>query len=286
MIHEPVMKDEILSISEERSSSGTFIDCTVGEGGHTAFLMDAHPEWSFYGFERDDDIFAAVSARFGERSKIFHDSYANILEHFESVSAALLFDLGVSMYHFKTPGRGFSFNDDDDDLDMRFSRSTPMTAADILNGYGAEELRKMLERYAEMMHPEPLVEAIMRFRKKRVFLKVMDIKECLSFMHRRGKTHPLTTVFQALRIETNGELHELEKICTLLLERTASFSGSLFMFISYHSLEDRTVKSAVRELVARGHAEAVNKKVIKPHWKEVSSNKASRSGRLRAFNIL
>lgn len=317
--HLPVLLEESLRLlAPERG--GTFVDCTLGLGGHTAALLERYPSVSVIGFDRDTealDLAGERLATFGERVLLLQGRFDQLEEHLEARDlapvAGILADLGVSSYQLETPERGFSFVHDGP-LDMRMGSGSE-TAADVVNGYSEEALSSIFKDFGE----EPLARRVAREIVRRrtdqpiettgeLAQLVEQAKPARRGVWRRGKRrgarrgrggdrqrriHPATQVFQALRIEVNQELDQVRDLVEQSM-RMLETDGRLVV-ISYHSLEDRIVKHRLREL-ATGEIEPITgrpraetqiievltKKPLRPTEEEVAANPRARSARLRA----
>jgi len=268
------------------------VDCTVGEGGHSAaILRRIGEEGMLVGIDRDEDILSRSRNRFAGIPNVrlvqgdfrfLRDILAGL--GFEKVDG-VLFDLGVSSYHFETPARGFSFSSEGP-LDMRLDRDEDTTAEDLVNDLPENELASIIRDYGE----EPKARRIARFiaaaRKDKRITTTDELKELVvsATGGRRGSTHTATRTFQALRIAVNDELASLSAAASQLLEVLGP--GGRAVAISFHSLEDRIVKRALRDLAATGLAKVLTRKPVLPSREEVERNSRSRSAKLRALEVL
>ncbi len=282
--HRSVLRNEILENIKVYKHIKVFCDCTVGEGGHIAFLSEHLENWRFIGIDRDREILNKAAKRLGERVLLFNDSYANIREYYTKKIGVFLLDLGLSMFHIKSADRGFSWQKPNEPLDMRFSLNNEKTAAIILNNYSSNELDKIFEQYGDIGNPEEITKKIVLFRKNSIFKVVNDLFKALNINDPKHYRKFLSKLFQALRIETNGELNELKKFLKKI--DNIKNSGSLFFFISYHSGEDRLIKETVKDLKSRNKINIINKHVIKPKYDEIKENKAARSAKMRVIQFL
>jgi 16S rRNA (cytosine1402-N4)-methyltransferase len=278
------MQKKILEYTAKYAVIKTFCDCTIGEGGHTEFLRTHLEDWKFIGIDKDDYIIKIAQKRVGSDVVIYNDSYINIRNHYRENIGVFLLDLGLSMYHIRSENRGFSFNRSEDKLDMRFSQNTKIDAAFILNNYSYNDLIRIFTDYGDIKKSDTLAERIINWRKKNIFVSVRDLLSCLNFKRNYEKKHPLTLVFQALRIEVNNELSDVAEFLQHI--ETIGNRNSLFIFIAYHSGEDRLIKTRIKELLRENKIELFTKHVLKPQWDEVKKNKAARSARMRIFKLL
>jgi len=300
-VHVPVLLDEVIAGLQPRQG-GYFIDCTVGLGGHAAAILDKiSPSGRLLGIDADPEAIKISQDKlsdYGEAVILVNDNFVNLEAiceryHFHPVDG-ILFDLGVSSLQLDTAERGFSFYLDAP-LNMRFDRGQGLTASDIVNGFSEQELAKLLEKYGEERHSRRIARYIVQNRPITTTVELARlIEQALGAPTRRGKIHPATRTFMALRIAVNNELQNLE----LALKQTINLlrPGGRLTVISYHSLEDRIVKQFMRYAASScvcppgtvmcrcGHAptlKLISRKVIKPTSLEIESNPRSRSARLR-----
>lgn len=262
-----------------------FIDGTVGQGGHAkAILAHALPGASLLGFDRDPRNLDTARERlveFGDRVTLVNDSYANAKEHayafgFHKVDAILL-DLGFASSQIDDPLRGFSFMHEGP-LDMRFDPNQELTAETIVNEWSEDELAKIFRQYGEERNARQIAQHLIEARKQQRIMTTADLAELVaSLIPRRGKIHPATKVFQALRIAVNDELGQLERALPVLVELLAP-KGRLAI-ISFHSLEDRIVKKFFEK--QKGKLKTITKGVVTPTEEEIKQNPRSRSSKLR-----
>ena len=303
MVHVPVLLDETIRLLEPERG-GVFVDCTLGLGGHAEALLEAHEAVRLVGIDRDPEALERAEARlapFMDRVRLIESDFAQITrcledEGFRSVTGVLA-DLGVSSLQLESGPRGFSFQRDGP-LDMRMGRSG-LTAEEIVNHYSEAALENIFSKYGEERKARRIARAIVEERKTRQIERTRQLQELvvrakgLRPGQREGRIDPATRVFQALRIEVNQELEELEQ----LLEQAVQLldQDGRLVVISYHSLEDRIVKNALRrlavgkidEITGRPHAETrlievLTRKPVRPGEREVVLNPRARSARLRA----
>ena len=305
--HTPVMLQESIS-SLVTNPNGTYADVTFGGGGHTAGLLSRiNDGGSVIAFDRDLD---AINGAFEDpRLTLVHnnfryiENYAELFRREREISRqarndngpaifdGILADLGVSSHQFDTPQRGFSFRYDAP-LDMRMNEKGAVTAADILNTREPEEIERILKVYGEVDGARRMASLIADARKAAPIRTSGDLDKAIEKMLPKGAEHKvLAKVYQALRIEVNGELRSLEKF----LEGAARSlkEGGRLVVITYHSLEDRMVKNFIKcgnvegieekDMYGRTIAplEAVNRKPITPAESEIAANTRARSAKLR-----
>jgi len=282
-MHVPVLEKEVLSHLLPKPGEDV-IDGTLGGGGHASALLEATaPNGRLLGIEWDARTLEEtrkVLETFGSRAMLVHGNYRE-LGHFARTYAfssvsAILFDLGFSSFQIDDPERGFSFRNDGP-LDMRYDKSHELTAADIVNVWPKEELAQMLRDYGEERAAGRIAAAIVSERRKKLFMTTKSLADLVArTVHRRGKTHPATQTFQALRIAVNDELGNITDalpVATELLQ-----SGGRIAVISFHSLEDRIIKNYFKD---HCDLEPLTKRPITPGEAEIKMNPRSRSAKLR-----
>jgi 16S rRNA (cytosine1402-N4)-methyltransferase len=282
----------------------TVVDATFGAGGHAALLAaDLQGRGKLIGIDRDPGArtyFESFAKRAGVQTRFLRGDFAVVLEQLadNGVEAdAILMDLGVSSMQIDRPERGFSYNTDAP-LDMRMDPSADVTAAGIVNEAAERDLSTIFKRYGEERYARQIAKAIARRRKERPFERTADlvetIKSAIPAPARFGDGHPAKRVFQALRIAVNDELGSLEAALP------AAFSmlrpGGRMAVISFHSLEDRTVKRFMRDLEQgcdcppdfpvcvcgkEPQLRSTSRKAVRPSAVETAANPRSSSARLR-----
>jgi len=282
-IHIPVMLKEVLNAMRPKRS-GVYIDGTVGTGGHAAGILKYCDGCKLIGIDQDDEALRISKERLKNYDVHFiKDRFSNMgsaVRNFgyQSVDGILL-DLGVSTLQLQSEGRGFSFLKDEP-IDMRMDKSQEFSASDIVNKYSEKALADILWRYGEERLSRKIARAIVKAREKKPIETSRELAMIIeSAAGRRGRIHPATKSFQALRIEVNKELTEL----SLALNAGISIlkKGGRFCVISYHSLEDRIVKRTFREMAQNSLVLIVSKKPIVPEDEERHLNPSSRSAKLR-----
>jgi 16S rRNA (cytosine1402-N4)-methyltransferase len=287
--HVPVLLDEVRMLLEP-GRGGTFVDCTLGLGGHSRMLLESGAT-RVIGIDRDTDAIAIAKqslAEFGDRVTFVHADYREVADVLDAQGVAevagLLADFGVSSMQLDADGRGFSFKRDEP-LDMRMDRSRGETAADLLDRVDETELADVIYRFGEERRSRQVARAIVMARGQSPITTTGRLAEIV----RRGvaargwqRIDPATRTFQALRIWVNGELDGLDSFIGRAASRLQA--GGRLAMISFHSLEDRVVKHTLRDL-ARGEAAAI--KVLTKHPvtagdAESAVNPRARSAKLRA----
>jgi len=297
--HIPVLVEEATKALGVQPG-GRYIDCTLGGGGHsTAILEGSSPGGQLMGIDADREAIKTAREQlkdFSGSTLLINDNFANLqaicYKHDFFPVHGILFDLGLSSLQLNGNGRGFSFQREAQ-LDMRLNPKQRLTAADIVNTYSESELARLIRAYGEEGHSRKIARRIVQQRPITTTLQLARTVE-QAIGRRRGKIHPATKTFQALRIAVN---HELESLESALMQavKLLGFQGRLVV-ISYHSLEDRIVKRFMQRestdcicppgilTCTCGHKAGlrlVSKKVIKPQAEEVKKNPRSRSARLR-----
>lgn len=247
--HKPVLLKESISALQVRRG-GRYIDCTVNGGGHAAVILEeSAPGGQLLGIDADPEGIKVAKERFKSYGKdvILVNENFRYLENicarfgFRPVDG-ILFDLGMSSLQLEEPGRGFSFQQDSP-LDMRFSPRQTLTAADIINTYPEHELARLLEKYGEERWSRQIARRIVERRPLKTTLELAGVVE-QAVGRARGRIHPATKTFQALRIAVNQEMESLELALVQALKLLGI--GGRIVVISFHSLEDRLVKELFR----------------------------------------
>ena len=280
--HVPVLAQPVLdAFADLPARTGLLIDCTLGGGGHSALLLEAHPQLRLVGLDQDPSARAAATERlapFGDRAVVVASNFADYRPSESAV--AVLADLGVSSPQLDGAARGFSFRADGP-LDMRMNPERAETAADLIERLGETELADLIYAYGE----ERLSRRIARKIKQHLAESgpfsgtaalAYLVAGCYPPPARRGRIHPATRTFQALRIAVNDELGVLDRL--LLQAPDWLESGGLLAVISFHSLEDRRVKTA---FVSDDRLQRVTRKPLIASEAEAEANPRSRSAKLR-----
>lgn len=277
---------------------GIYVDVTFGGGGHSrAILSHLGPKGHLYGFDRDMDAYA--NAPEDSRFTFVHSDFRYISNflHYHHVDKAdgILADLGVSFHHFDDAGRGFSFRTDAP-LDMRMNREGGKTAAELLADYSKDDLERLFRAYTDLKRPGLVAAAIVKARDLSPIQTTFQLAEAVKgTINPRQEKKDLAQVFQALRIEVNGEMESLR---TLLMQALKVLRpGGRIAIITYHSIEDRMVKNFFRSGNAEGKIEQdiygnvetpwklITRSPIVPDEEEVERNPRSRSAKLRIAEL-
>lgn len=269
---------------------GTYIDATVGLGGHSEEILKMiGQDGRVVGIDRDDAALSRSGERISDSRLILKKaSFSELGSVLDSCGISgvdgILFDLGVSMMQLKDLGRGFSFNSTER-LDMRMDSSQSTTAWDIVNRYHEADLIRVLRDYGEEYRAKRIVRFISEHRAGKSIDTCAELADIVQrAVGRSGRVHPATRVFQAIRIEVNREIEELaaglESAVRVLRQ------GGRLCVISYHSLEDRLVKNFVRENAKKNVLRPLSKKPLIPGPAEIKENPSSRSAKMRGAEKL
>jgi len=272
----------------EPSRGGTFVDCTVGLGGHARAMLDAGAS-KVIGLDRDRDALARAGDAlqgFESRIELVHADYRDLAAVLDARGLGtvdgVLADLGVSSLQLDAPGRGFSFRRDEP-LDMRMDTSSGPTAADLLGEVDDRTLSDLIAEYGEERHARRIARALIEARRAGRIETTGRLADVVRrAIPRKGYTRidPATRTFQAIRIWVNRELEGLDGFLARAAERLAT--GGRLVVIAFHSLEDRIVKHTLRALQASGAVAIRTKRPLVPSEAEVERNPRARSAKLRA----
>lgn len=279
--HTPVLLDESVSALNIKPD-GIYVDATFGGGGHSReILRRLSPQGRLIAFDQDED--ALANAPEDERLILVHSNFRfvhNFVKYhgFDHVDG-ILADLGVSSHQFDTEERGFSFRFSAP-LDMRMNRHSAKNAEEIINSYSEEELERIFRLYGEIEGSRKLARLVAQAAQVQPIKTTDDLGKAIESVLPKFSEHKyLAKVYQALRIEVNGEMRALE-LFLKGAERSLG-EGARLSVITYHSLEDRIVKNYIRS----SDLHPVNKKPILPSEEEISSNTRARSAKLRVAEV-
>ena len=303
-LHLPVMLPEVLT-ALDASRGGLFVDATLGLGGHAQAILRASTQNRVIGLDRDRDSISLAAARlagFGSRFVSVQSDYRQIRETLRELNIAavdgVLADLGVSSWQLDTPERGFSFQHGGSPLDMRMDRSQGLTAADLVNRLREQELADLIWRFGEERAARRIARRIVAARTRSPIQTTGELADLVvKAVHQKGRwrIHPATRTFQALRIAVNGELDGLDEFIAASVDLLVP--GGRLVIITFHSLEDRIVKRALRIQSGRcvcppnqptcscgavARVELLTRKPLAPREKEIEENPRARSAKLRA----
>ena len=299
--HIPVLLEEVLA-SFKDVAEGYFVDCTLGYAGHSSEVLKRYGHLKHIGIDRDDEALAFSKERlqsFSDRSRLYKGTFASVLPVLkEAPVTALLADFGVSSLQLDKKERGFSF--DSETLDMRMDASAQLSAYEVVNTYSKEKLEYIFDVYGEVRSYKKLAAAIIDARAKAPIESARVLSEIIKqVIPTGGKIHPATLPFQAIRIEVNNELGEIEGLLDTLEKR--HYAGEVVSLITFHSLEDRLVKNrfkkwstacicdphAMRCTCGKNHAlgKVLSRKPVTASKEELKYNPRSRSAKLRSFRF-
>lgn len=295
--HITVLLDEpirYLTENYQEDQKYYIVDGTFGGGGHSLTLAEKHPNVHMISFDQDPTAIANGKKLIAEkgledRVTLIQDNFVNLTEHISSMGITeihgALFDLGVSSHQFDEKSRGFSFQEDAF-LNMRMDQDEEkLTAYKIVNQYNEEDLVYIFSNYGEEKFSKRIASLIVENRSRKEIRTTKQLEDIIFHAYpkklRFGKTHPATRCFQALRIEANGELEVLKQVIPEIAALLAS--QMRLAIISFHSLEDRIVKFAFKDLKSAGGYNILTKKPLVPSEEEISNNKRSRSAKMRVI---
>jgi len=302
--HYSVMLDETIE-NLNIKPDGIYLDGTLGGAGHSSVIASKLVNGHLYGVDQDAAAIEAASERlkpFGDRVTVIRNNYCNAVSELESRGVTkvdgILLDLGVSSYQLDTEDRGFSYRYDAP-LDMRMDQRQALNASDIVNGYSESELFRIIRDYGEDKFAKNIAKHIVAARKQQPIKTTFELNEIIKAAipaKMRQNGHPSKQTFQALRIECNQELKVLEDSLDKMIGLLAD--GGRFCIITFHSLEDRIVKSAFRKnenpcecppgfpvcvCGKKSQGSVVTRKPILPSETELEENSRSKSAKLRVF---
>jgi len=286
--HIPVLLEEVIHYLDPKPGQ-VFIDGTVGQGGHAKIILEhIVPGGRLLAIDKDPRNLAVVKeylAVYSQSVVFICDSYRNLkslaLAHGFSSIDGILLDLGFCSSQIEEADRGFSFLHEGP-LDMRYHPEDLLTAKEIINEWSQEALKDIFIRFGEEKEAEKIAVKIVRERKHKPIRTTTQLAELISFiMTRRGKIHPATKVFQALRLAVNHELSELEEGLPQAISLLKQ--GGRLAVISFHSLEDRIVKQFFKQQEQKGFIHRLTPFVLTPTKEEQQKNKRARSAKLRVI---
>ncbi len=306
--HRSVLRKEVLELLAPKSDGELLIDCTLGEGGHSELFLSTFPSLNVVGLDADKKIQSVARRRlesYGSRMRYFNVWFNTFFREYplgDERPDSILFDLGISVYHYEKSGRGFSFSKDEN-LDMRLEPGLEISAADIVNNYPEEELADLIYEFGEERYSRRIARAIVRNRSGEHVSTTKQLADIIWQSvppdYRYGRIHPGTRTFQALRIAVNGELARLKTAVSNAL--AVLKPGGRMGVISFHSLEDRIVKHYFKEKSkyctcppewpickcgGKPLVHIVTKKAVRPSEQEIKENPPSRSARFRVIEKL
>ena len=296
--HIPVLYNEVLDCFKE-INKGYIIDCTTGYAGHSSGLLNQNSSVKLICNDQDDEALNFSKNRlkdFENRVEFNKGNFENIIKKFENYPIrGVLADIGVSSLQLDKLDRGFSFNSEN--LDMRMNQNQILDASNVVNSYSQVELENIFKEYGEIREYKKIASLIVQ---NRPFYSAKELAEFFYNKLPKGKIHPATLIFQAIRIEVNDELGVLDRLFKSMEE--SKLKDCIVAIISFHSLEDRVVKNyfkkwsencicpkdAFRCECGKNHSlgEIITKKPIIATNFEIKQNPRSRSAKLRVFRFV
>ncbi|MFA6864527.1 MAG: 16S rRNA (cytosine(1402)-N(4))-methyltransferase RsmH [Sphaerochaetaceae bacterium] len=256
-VHYSVMKEEVKHyLVPPLDRPSVMVDCTTGEGGHTHMMLSEYPNLKVYGLDCDIHIQEKAKTRmkeFGDRFIPVHTWFNDYFDDYQGEKVDLvLFDLGISIFHYAESDRGFSFKKEEK-LDMRLNDESTLTAAMVVNSYSEEDLANVIYKYGEERYSRRIARAICERRTEKEIETSSDLEDIIfksvPATYKHGRIHPATRSFQALRIEVNKELDRIEPALRGAVK--ALNPGGRIAVITFHSLEDRIVKWTFKDLAKK-----------------------------------
>ncbi len=297
MIHQPVLLKEVLKIFNPKPNQN-FIDATLGEGSHSIeILKKTAPKGKILGIEFDSVLIKEAEKNFKKfnlkkRVILVNDNFSNLEKIVKKNNffdfEGILFDLGISKWHFKKSKRGFSFQKNEI-LDLRINpKFQTLKGFEILNLWQKPEIEKILREFGEIKIAKKIAEEIIKERKIKPIISTFDLIKVLEkfskFLKRKNqKIHFATKIFMALRIAVNNEIENLKEGLNHAFKVLKV--NKKIVVISFHSLEDRIVKNFFKELKQKKLVKVLTKKPIVPSIEEIQKNPSARSAKLRAIEI-
>jgi 16S rRNA (cytosine1402-N4)-methyltransferase len=295
-MHQSVLLQETIE-GLDLQAGDVVVDGTLGRGGHSIAAFKKEKNIFLIGIDRDEDAILDTAKRFEEagidtaKYKLFQGNFRDISRFVTEAGKdgveKIMLDLGLSSPHLDSSGRGFSFKGSEPLL-MTMEKEPgkdSFTAADIVNTWAEEDIANVIYAYGDERYSRRIAKAIVARRQEKPILTTGDLADIISGsvpgMYRRGKIHPATRTFQALRIAVNDELGSLK--AGLIAGLNCLKSGGRISVISFHSLEDRIVKNFMRDWDREGFGKSLTKKPIEPSEEEIRQNSRSRSAKLRIF---
>lgn len=289
-MHKSVLLKEVVSGLSPKAGS-VIVDGTLGDGGHSLALCRASGGKAvFIGIDMDGGSLEAAKKKLAGSTCEFHfaeENFRNLDKAMDSFgygkADSIILDLGLSGRQLESSGRGFSFRRKDEPLLMTFKEKVgegDLTAREILEEWDEQSIAEVISAYGEEKRAGKIAGAVAEWRKTKSFKTTGDLLEAIEkVLPRRGRIHPATKTFQALRMAVNDEYRALKEGLRKGFERLSA--GGRMAVISFHSVEDREVKRFFKEKEREGKAVLINKKVITPEKEELLENRRARSAKLR-----
>jgi len=276
---------------------GIYVDCTLGLGGHTKFLADNLPKGKVIAFDQDSQAMKKAKENLNEFNNIIfiNSNFSNLNEKINELGIdkvdGILYDLGTSYYQLTDEKRGFSYHGESK-LDMRMDINQELSAIEVINDYGEEQLEKIMREYGDEPKSRQIAKEIIKSRERSKILLNSELNEIIKSVKGfvKGK-HPSKNIFQAIRIEVNDEIGAIKK--SLKQAINLLNKNGVIVVITFHSLEDKIVKDIFWkekediEITTMGNIHKFKtSKVVYPSKEEITSNRSSRSAKLRTLTKL
>nr|WP_314091064.1 16S rRNA (cytosine(1402)-N(4))-methyltransferase RsmH [uncultured Campylobacter sp.] len=299
--HVPVLLDEVLQAFED-IKSGAIVDCTLGYGGHSSAILEQNKNVNLIACDQDEEAIKFSSERlkkFGQRAQIFKSKFSEILGKVEQGQIrGILADIGVSSLQLDKNERGFGLKSEN--LDMRMDAQAKFSAYDIVNSYSAKELERIFADYGELPNPAKFAAKIIEARQSGEIKSAERLAQIIGLKGINGRSVSAATLaFQAIRIEVNNELGELQNLLQSIED--SQIDECIVAIISFHSIEDRIVKNKFRQWAQscicppqalrctcggdNALGKIVSKKVVTPSSAEIKANPRSSCAKMRIFKI-
>ncbi len=295
--HIPVLFNEVIDIFKDLKD-GYIIDCTLGYGGHSLGILESNPNIKLICNDQDDEALAFSKKRlekYKDRIIFNKGNFKDVINTFKDKNVVgVLADIGVSSLQLDKNDRGFGF--DSQTLDMRMDQNQSLKASDVINNYSQNQLEEIFKEYGEVREYKKVASLIVQ---NRPFISSQELSQFLFKNMYKGKLHPATLPFQAIRIEVNNELGVLKELFEQIED--SNFKGTTIAIISFHSLEDRIVKNYFKKWTQKcicpqhvmrcecgnNHqkGKVITKKPIIPTPAEIKQNARSRSSKMRIFKF-
>ena len=292
--HKSVLLEEVVAYLQVKLGEW-YLDCTLGDGGHSLEILKLGGK--IFGVDVDSEALDRASKRFGsfgiksDGYRLLQGNFRDLIELIRTDNANLKFegailDLGISSLQLQRPERGFSFQSLGP-LDMRMDPTLQVRALDLIKGLNKGELYELFTKLGEEKYAKGIANAIISSRQvtENSIESTLDLANLIEKVvgGKKHKIHPATKVFQALRIAVNDELNSIKEVLPQLLKVIEK--GGYILVISFHSLEDRIIKTTFNEWEQQGWGRVINKKPIVPGTEELGRNPRSRSAKLRVFKL-
>ena len=299
--HVPVLLDEVLRAFAD-IKSGAIVDCTLGYGGHSGAILEQNQNINLIACDQDEEAINFSSEglkKFGQRAQIFKSKFSEILSKIEQTQIhGILADIGVSSLQLDKNERGFGLKSEN--LDMRMDTQAKFSAYDVVNSYSARELERIFEGYGELPSPAKFAAKIVEARQNGEIKSAERLAQIIGLKGVNGRSVSAATLaFQAIRIEVNNELGELQNLLQGIED--SQIDECVVAIIGFHSLEDRIVKNKFKQWAQRcicppqalkctcggdnALGKIVSKKAITPSAAEVKANPRSSCAKMRIFKI-